>query len=253
MSNNSFDSSVTLRNIDIQNTMAQIAAENLLQFYSHDQLMADYDHLFSEYIENIYLSDIDNYFVPMLQTANSSDIDVFFIKCSVYMKESKGHKPILLTGLYDATVSRIGNYLNENGLHFSESEFLKALNVFIFDFLVIDLSGYFTGLKTRVDQGLLSTQPAIVTTSKKLKTNLSVPELVLLFRSLDELKPDVFDVESKEELFAFIAANFETKASSSLSAQSVKNNFYKYNEKAKGKWTEHFSTLRAFVFGLKEI
>jgi hypothetical protein len=253
MSNNSFDSSVTLRNIDIQNTLAQIAAENLLQFYSSDQLMADYNHLFNEYFENVYMSDIDDYFVSMIKSANPSDVDVFLIKCSIYIKGSKGHKPLLLSALYNSISSYIGNNLNENGMYFRESEFLKAISDFLFDFLdIIDLSDYFTELKNRYKQGLLSHQPDIVTTSIKLKTNLSVPQLVLLFRSLNEIKPPIFDVKYKKELVDFIVANFETKGTSSLKSDSIGNKFSEFDQNARDFWLKHISTIQKYILDLEE-
>jgi hypothetical protein len=253
MFNNNFDSGVTLRNIDIQNTMAKIAADNLLQFYSSDQLMADYNHLFNEYFENVYMSDIDDYFVSMIQSANPSDVDVFLIKCSIYMKGSKGHKPLLLSALYDSISSYIGNYLNENGMYYRESEFLKAISDFLFDFLdVIDLSDYFIELKNRYKQGVLSHQPDIVTTNKKLKTTLTVPELVLLFKLLNELKPDIFDEKYKEDLVQFIVANFETKGTSSLKADSVRNKFSEFNKNARDFWLKHISTLQRNLLDYKE-
>ena len=44
-----------------------------------------------------------------------------------------------------------------------------------------------------------------------IKTNLSVGDLALLFRMLFELKPDIFEVKTKAELFRFISSNFTTK------------------------------------------
>jgi hypothetical protein len=233
--------------------LAQIAAENLLQFYSSDQLMADYNHLFNEYFENVYMSDIDDYFVSMIKSANPSDVDVFLIKCSIYIKGSKGHKPLLLSALYNSISSYIGNNLNENGMYFRESEFLKAISDFLFDFLdIIDLSDYFTELKNRYKQGLLSHQPDIVTTSIKLKTNLSVPQLVLLFRSLNEIKPPIFDVKYKKELVDFIVANFETKGTSSLKSDSIGNKFSEFDQNARDFWLKHISTIQKYILDLEE-
>jgi hypothetical protein len=249
---NSGNSNVNLRNIDIQNTMAKIATENLIQFQNRDQLMADYAHLFVQYFENVFLNDLDNYFVPMLQTAVTSDIDVFFIKCSFYMKGNKAHKPLLLSDLYDAITYEIGGYLNENGYNTQNSEFLKGMSEIFFDFLnAIDLSDYFISLKNRYDNGLFAAQSQELRTHKKLKTNLTVPELVFLFKSLDELKPGIFDIESKEELFSFISENFESKRSSDVSTKAVKNGYYEYDQKARDLWLKHFSSLVNFVSNLK--
>ena len=48
-------------------------------------------------------------------------------------------------------------------------------------------------------------------TNPKLKTNLSVPELALLFKLLKDLKPNLFELKSEAELYRFISTNFETK------------------------------------------
>jgi hypothetical protein len=253
MFDDDFVPGVNLRNIDLIDSMANIATQSLVQFYSRDQLMQDFSHLFDEYFKSVFLLDLENYFVPMIKNANRPDIDIFFIKCSFFMKSNKAFKPEIVSRLHDTIVKYVGYYLNENGMGIYECEFYKAITDIFWDISnYIDLSTFFEDLKNKYESGNLNRSEQQLNQHKKLKTNISVPELVLLFRSLDELKPDIFQLESKEELFSFIATNFETKASSSLSAQSIKNNFYKYDEKAKGKWTEHFSTLRAFVFGLKE-
>lgn len=253
MFDDDFGTGVNLRNIDILNSMAIIATNNLTQFYSRELLAADYCHLFTEYFENIFFDDVDSHFIPLLQKGERADISVFFIKCSFFLKDSKARKPILISDLYDDIVKRVGNFLYNENLYNVDSEILIALNDFYLDFIsIVSLESYFDGLKDRYEQGLFISVAEPIQNSKKLKINLSVPELILLFRSLYELKPDIFAVETKEELYAFISANFITKGSPSISTGSLKNKFYKYDEKAKETWSKHFSTLRAFVSGLKE-
>lgn len=244
---------VTLRNIDIQETLARIATINIYQFYSRDQVSDDYTHLFVEYFENVYLQDVDSFFIPMLLNSSSSDIDVFFIKCSFYMKGSKAHKKYLLSRLFDDIVKHVGEFLYEENLYRPDSEFLKAINVILFDFLgAIDLSDYFTGLKNRHEEGLFSSQPVLQAPNKKLKVDLSVPQLVLLFRLLNELKPNIFEIKYQEDLVGFIVSNFETKGSASLKEDSVRNKFSEFNQNARDFWLKHISTLQKFLLDYKE-
>lgn len=64
-------------------------------------------------------------------------------------------------------------------------------------------------------------------TSSKLKVNLSVKQVAYLFKLLLELKPDIFDIQSKAELYRFISANFITKGTEekSISTNSLNNLF----------------------------
>jgi hypothetical protein len=52
-----------------------------------------------------------------------------------------------------------------------------------------------------------------IQSSPKLKTDLSVPQLSLVFKMINDLKPKVFNTKSDAELFRFISANFQTKKS----------------------------------------
>ena len=47
---------------------------------------------------------------------------------------------------------------------------------------------------------------------KKLKVNITVPQLTFLFKMLNDLNPAIFDIAAKTELSNFIADNFITKA-----------------------------------------
>lgn len=62
---------------------------------------------------------------------------------------------------------------------------------------------------------------------EKLKVNLSVPQLAYLFRLLYELKPDIFDIKSKTELYRFISDNFITKGvgEGGISLKNLNNQF----------------------------
>lgn len=83
----------------------------------------------------------------------------------------------------------------------------------------------------------------------KLKTHLSVPEIALLFKLLNELKPKIFDLKSEAELHRFISANFMTKKSSEagISPNKLKNLFNTPEKNAVDFWLTHLSTMQALL------
>ncbi len=87
----------------------------------------------------------------------------------------------------------------------------------------------------------------------KLKTNLTVTELAFLFKMLNELKPDIFRMESDAELFRFISANIETKKSGEdgISIQKLRNLFSAPDIKAVKFWEKHFHTFIAQIKNYK--
>ncbi|MCB0515386.1 MAG: hypothetical protein KDD49_04920 [Bacteroidetes bacterium] len=82
-----------------------------------------------------------------------------------------------------------------------------------------------------------------------IKTNLSVGDLALLFRMLYELKPDIFDVKTKAELFRFISSNFTTKKSKEgdISIDTITKKFNDPETKSKELWATHLHTLLTFL------
>ncbi|MFP5040477.1 hypothetical protein [Parasediminibacterium sp. JCM 36343] len=83
----------------------------------------------------------------------------------------------------------------------------------------------------------------------KLKTNLSVPQLALLFKMLNELKPNIFMVKTEAELHRFISTNFETKQSKEegISTDKLRILFNQPDSKAAEFWAKHFYTLTAEI------
>jgi len=55
----------------------------------------------------------------------------------------------------------------------------------------------------------------------KLKSNLTVAQFAYLFKLL--MDEELFEYKHKTDVYKFLAANFETKKSSNISADSVKN------------------------------
>jgi hypothetical protein len=86
----------------------------------------------------------------------------------------------------------------------------------------------------------------------KLVTDLSVPQLSLLFKMINDLKPTVFKTESNAELFRFISANFKTKKSSEkgISENKLRNEFSSPNLGAIEFWEEK---LRIMLYNLKNL
>lgn len=93
----------------------------------------------------------------------------------------------------------------------------------------------------------------VTSTNPKLKTNLSVPELALLFKLLKDLKPTIFDVKSEAELHRFISTNFETKKTGDkdISTQKLRNLFNQPDAKAAEFWEANIRLLQADVKKLK--
>ncbi len=82
---------------------------------------------------------------------------------------------------------------------------------------------------------------------ERLKTNISVPHLALLFKMLNDLKPAIFDIPSEAELHRFISANFITKKSGEdgISVGKLRQLFSQPDEKAAEYWFEKLSTMSA--------
>ncbi len=93
----------------------------------------------------------------------------------------------------------------------------------------------------------------VTSTNPKLKTNLSVPELALLFKLLKDLKPTIFDVKSEAELHRFISANFETKRTGDkdISTQKLRSQFNQPDCKAAEFWEEKLRLMLADVKKMK--
>ena len=79
----------------------------------------------------------------------------------------------------------------------------------------------------------------------RLKTNLSVPQVALLFKMLNDLKPDIFQVDSEAELHRFISANISTKNSgdAGISTDKLRILFNQPDSKAAEFWEKHFRTF----------
>ena len=87
----------------------------------------------------------------------------------------------------------------------------------------------------------------------KLKTDLSVPQLSLVFKMINDLKPKVFNTKSDAELFRFISANFQTKKSTEkgISTQKLRNEFNNPDLKAIEFWEKHLHTMLSNIRKLK--
>jgi hypothetical protein len=83
--------------------------------------------------------------------------------------------------------------------------------------------------------------------TNRIKTNLSVPQVAFLFKMLNELKPEMFDIKAEADLHRFISANFITKKSGDdgISIDKLRQLFNQPDPKAVEFWEKHFYTLIA--------
>ncbi len=82
----------------------------------------------------------------------------------------------------------------------------------------------------------------------KLRTNLSVPQLALLFKELNKLKPNIFDIKTNTELYQFISDSFTTKQSAGdISTKSIKNKFEDPNQTTIDFWADKFRKMLSNV------
>lgn len=92
------------------------------------------------------------------------------------------------------------------------------------------------------------------TNTQRLKTSLSVPQLALLFKMLDTLKPKIFENRTEAELHRFISANFETKKSGEdgISTDKLRILFNQPESKSIDFWEKNLYTLLAELKKFKE-
>ena len=124
---------------------------------------------------------------------------------------------------------------------------------FPFEFYSIyQLQGLINAELSKIREKEESLNPSIVN-KPKLKTDLSVPQLSLLFKMINDLKPKVFNTKSDAELFRFISANFQTKKSSEkgISTQKLRNEFNNPDLKAIEFWEKHLHTMLSNIRKLK--
>jgi len=112
-----------------------------------------------------------------------------------------------------------------------------------------DFYNYFYGLAINeaiefINEQFETPQKATNTEKTKLKTNLSVPQLALLFKELHKLKPNIFDIKTNTELYQFISESFITKQSSGdISTKSIKNKFEDPDQKTIDFWADKFRKM----------
>jgi hypothetical protein len=104
--------------------------------------------------------------------------------------------------------------------------------------------------KIKEKEELLNPQ---IKSTPKLKTDLSVPQLSLIFKMINDLKPKIFNTKSDAELFRFISANFQTKKSSEkgISTQKLRNEFNTPELKSIEFWEKHLHTMLSNIRKLK--
>ena len=103
-------------------------------------------------------------------------------------------------------------------------------------------------LQKNDDEGILFDEPE-KSSNKPLDTNLTVPQLALLFRMLTELKPDLFIESVKADLFRYMSLNFHTKdvKDKSISTESLRKKFNNPAREDIAFWQKHLITLQGFL------
>lgn len=99
-----------------------------------------------------------------------------------------------------------------------------------------------------------SNEESKTTSNERLKVNMSVPQLALLFKMLNDLKPSIFNLKSEAELHRFISANFQTKNSSvenGISENKLRILFNQPDSKAIEFWEKHLRTMLAEIKKMK--
>ncbi|PVX49292.1 hypothetical protein C7377_1838 [Balneicella halophila] len=116
---------------------------------------------------------------------------------------------------------------------------------FPFEFFPIyQLQGLINSELSKIQEKEVVVKPG-VNSALILKTDLSVPQLALLFKMVNDLKPKIFNTKSDAELFRFISANFQTKKSTErgISTQKLRNEFGNPDLKAIEFWEKHLHTM----------
>lgn len=85
-------------------------------------------------------------------------------------------------------------------------------------------------------------------TSVKLKFNISVPQLVVLFKTLKER--GLIEKYSDAELIRFIQANISSKSANEISEKSLQNSFSSLEKTAIDYWLEEIKQLRITLSNL---
>ena len=248
----SLDPEQNIRFLNIHNCMAEIAKENLINFFEYERKSKDFYHLFKEYFEKVFLVDVENFIIPLINKSTKPDVDVFFIKCSFYLKDSEAYKPAITIDLHNLILEKIKDYMYEEDMYHDSTEFFSAMELILFDInfmQLFDLSTLFEDIINRYQNGSLDENcNQISSNSYKLATNLSVPELVLLFKALSSITPPLINVKRKTDLYNFISQNFQTIGSeNTISPNSIKNDFNKIPDSAKTSWISHFQQLKTYV------
>lgn len=99
-----------------------------------------------------------------------------------------------------------------------------------------------------------NTEGDVISVPSKIKTELSVPKLALLFKMINDLKPSIFNLKSEAELHRFISANFHSMNSSvenGISENKLRILFNQPDSKAVEFWEKHLRTMLAEIKKLK--
>jgi hypothetical protein len=166
--------------------------------------------------------------------------------------KTKGHTEEDLTKLGYIKKSKMFNPdTKESDLNVTHVNKEKIFFPFEFD-TIYQLQGLINAELTKIQEKEETINPQFKSTPK-LKTELSVPQLSLLFKMINDLKPKILNTKSDAELFRFISANFQTKKSSEkgISTQKLRNEFNTPELKSIEFWEKHLHTMLSNIRNLK--
>ena len=166
--------------------------------------------------------------------------------------KAKGHSEDDLIALGYIRKSKVFNVeTNQRDLDFTYINKEKIFFPLEF-FPIYQLQGLINAELSKIQEKEDLINPQVKSTPK-LKADLSVPQLSLVFKMINDLKPKIFNTKSDAELFRFISANFQTKKSSEkgISTQKLRNEFNNPNIRAIEFWEKHLHTMLSELRKLK--
>ena len=158
--------------------------------------------------------------------------------------KDKGHTEDDLIQLGYIKKSKVYN-IETNKMDLDFTYINKEKLFFPFEFLPIyQLQGLINAELSKIQEKEEVVKPE-VNSALILKTDISVPQLALLFKMVNDLKPKIFNTESDAELFRFISTNYKTKKSTErgISTQKLRNEFSNPDLKAIEFWEKHLHTM----------
>lgn len=238
---------------EVEQSIIKIAYNDLHYFNEVDKAtytFAEPSDVLSDIFNVSLYKELESNLYEKLEKMSSFELNMYI---SNSFEQIKTHKPELRysTLLQKFWEELFAPYEPKNEIDKFHIDFFKGYFVSYsksfekFSSLIIRVfNSYAKGLFNTTVQ---NTQPpvGIFKENPKLKTNLTVPQLAYLFRLLNDLNPNIFDIEDKTDLSDFIANNFITKATESkgISPQNIYNKFSNVEKVTAKFWAEKLQKM----------